>query len=111
MTIDEAIFCMTSYLPDSDDYMCRECPYYGSVPYKGVFVCRSSEAHKLAIKALKEVKKMKESRKRTILDCYERFDSDDISTERLLAMVADECGCDVSDVVDVLYEEHREKKE
>ncbi len=37
-----------------------------------------------------------------ILASYELHDDDDISTERLLQMVADDCNCDVSNVVDVL---------
>ena len=37
-----------------------------------------------------------------IMGVYEMFDDDDISTERLLAMVADSCGCDVDDVVEAL---------
>lgn len=37
-----------------------------------------------------------------ILASYELHDDDDISTERLLQMVADDCHCDVSDVVDAL---------
>lgn len=37
-----------------------------------------------------------------ILMFYEMFDDDDISTERLLAMVADAAGCDIDDVVSVL---------
>ena len=37
-----------------------------------------------------------------ILASYELHDDDDISTERLLQMVADDCHCDVSDVVNAL---------
>ena len=37
-----------------------------------------------------------------IIASYEAHDEDDVSTERLLAMVADDCGWDVSDVVEVL---------
>lgn len=39
-----------------------------------------------------------------ILASYELHDNGDISTERLLQMVADDCGCDVCDVVEVLAE-------
>ena len=42
-----------------------------------------------------------------ILMFYEMFDDDDISTERLLAMVADAANCCVSDVADVLFQEHK----
>jgi len=41
-----------------------------------------------------------------ILMYYEMFDDDDISTERLLAMVADAAGCDIDDVVSALAGEH-----
>ena len=42
--------------------------------------------------------------KHKILKSYEINDDDDVSTERLLAMVADDCNCDILDVVDVLAE-------
>jgi hypothetical protein len=50
MTIKEAIFCMESYLPEGSYEGCPKCPYYG-VHKDGT--CCSSEAHKLAIEALK----------------------------------------------------------
>ena len=57
MTVDEAIYCMKSYLPDNDLENCLTCPYYGSVRIEdNVSVCRSSEAHELAIKALIKMK-------------------------------------------------------
>lgn len=37
-----------------------------------------------------------------ILEVYEALDDDDVSTERLLCMVADTCGCDIDDVVEAL---------
>ena len=50
-------------------------------------------------------KKRKMTRKEAqILASYDLHDDDDISTERLLQMVADDCRCDIIDVVDVLYE-------
>jgi hypothetical protein len=50
-------------------------------------------------------KKQKMTRKEArILASYDLHDDDDISTERLLQMVADDCRCDITDVVDVLYE-------
>lgn len=42
--------------------------------------------------------------KTKILASYELHDDDDISTEMLLAMVADDCGCDVGDVCEALRE-------
>jgi len=37
-----------------------------------------------------------------IMGVYEMFDDEDISTERLLAMVADFCECDIDDVVEAI---------
>jgi len=37
-----------------------------------------------------------------ILASYIFFDDDDISTERLLALVCDDCNCEVDEVVSVL---------
>ena len=37
-----------------------------------------------------------------ILSMYDLFDDEDVSTERLLCMVADACECDIDDVVDTL---------
>lgn len=37
-----------------------------------------------------------------ILDVYNMYDTDDVSTERLLVMVADTVGCDIDEVVDAL---------
>lgn len=53
MTIPEAIYCMESYLPESKD-SCIRCKYYGSKKEGSIYVCKSSEAHKIAIEALKE---------------------------------------------------------
>lgn len=52
MTNKEAIYCMRSYLGETD---CVKCPYYASIPIdEQTSVCRSNEAHTLAIKALEE---------------------------------------------------------
>lgn len=57
MTVDEAIYCMKSYLPDNEVEHCINCPYYGAVRTDGnSYTCRSSEAHKLAIEALTKMK-------------------------------------------------------
>lgn len=37
-----------------------------------------------------------------ICNAYDMLNDDDISTERLLQMVADHCDCDTGDVVDAL---------
>ena len=44
-----------------------------------------------------------------ILASYELHDDDDISTERLLQIVADDCGCDVADVVNALADKRKVK--
>ena len=53
LTIDEAIYCMKSYLPGNEIEDCLNCPYYGD---DLISHCRSSDAHKLAIMALEEIK-------------------------------------------------------
>ena len=37
-----------------------------------------------------------------ILATYDFFDDEDISTERLLALVADDCDCEIDEVVNIL---------
>jgi len=50
----------------------------------------------------RRIKKRKKLSVAEILEVYEALDDDDISTERLLCIVADTCGCDIDDVVEVL---------
>ncbi len=45
-----------------------------------------------------------------ILTTYDMLDDDDISTERLLALVCDECHCDVDDVINALMQAGRFKE-
>lgn len=45
-------------------------------------------------------------RNEEILRVYNYLDDNDVSTERLLAMVCDECDCDVTEVVDALLYEN-----
>lgn len=57
ITIDEAIYCMKSYLP-SDDYIhCTECKYYGCKDNK---TCVSNEAHQIAINTMRKYKQIEE---------------------------------------------------
>ena len=60
MTIDEAIYCMKAYLPEERLERCINCPYYKSYPICEVDddteLCKSSEAHKMAIEALERMK-------------------------------------------------------
>lgn len=57
MSIDEAIYCMKSYLPNNEVDQCIECPYYGSVKKDNqTFFCRSADAHRMAIIALEKMK-------------------------------------------------------
>lgn len=59
MTIEEAIHCMKSYLPDQGEYYrCFSCPYYGSKKIedsKNGYTCQSSLAHTMAIEALEKM--------------------------------------------------------
>lgn len=48
---------------------------------------------------------MNKHKRKKIIESYNRNDNDDISDAMLLQIVADECHCDISDVVNVLYEE------
>lgn len=41
-------------------------------------------------------------REQEILASYNFFDDEDVSTERLLALVCDDCDCEVDEVVNVL---------
>ncbi len=42
------------------------------------------------------------AKERQIYASYQFWDDDDISTERLLALVCDDCNCDVGEVTDVV---------
>ena len=57
MTIDEAIYCMNSYLPDSRVSDCINCKYYGSK--EGIFCC-SDEAHQKAIDTMRKYQKIEQ---------------------------------------------------
>lgn len=48
---------------------------------------------------------MNRFRKKKIIETYLAYDDDDISTERLLAMVCDICHCEVEEIIDALEEE------
>ena len=55
MTNEEAIYCMMSYLPDDRIEHCINCPYYGCNKIdEQISICNSSEAHRMAIKALEQ---------------------------------------------------------
>lgn len=47
---------------------------------------------------------MTELRRLEILGVYELFDTEDVSNERLLQMVADNCGCEIDEVLEALKE-------
>ena len=56
MTIEEAIYCMKSYLPGNEVEDCVKCPYYASICIEdGFYTCRSDEAHRMAIRALEKM--------------------------------------------------------
>lgn len=47
-------------------------------------------------------------KQRKIVKSYHLHDTADISDERLLAVVSDECNCDASDVIYALIAENKE---
>ncbi len=55
-------------------------------------------------------KQDKELEQLDILTTYDMLDDDDISTERLFALVCDECHCDVDDVINALMQAGRLKE-
>lgn len=62
MTIDEAIYCMQSYLPSEEYTHCTECKYYGC---NANGICKSSEAHQKAISIMRKYQKIEEIVKNT----------------------------------------------
>ena len=44
-------------------------------------------------------------KKKRIIEAYLMFDDDDVSTERLLALICDACDCEVDEVIQVLIKE------
>ena len=65
MTPEEAMYCMGSYLPDTDEFDCRKCRFYASQKAGRVYLCRSSNAHKIAIEAISKQIKMEPIGKHT----------------------------------------------
>ena len=57
ITIDEAIYCMKSYLPSDAYTHCTECKYYGCKDNK---TCASNEAHQKAIDIMRKYQKIQE---------------------------------------------------
>ena len=57
MSIDEAIYCMKSYLPSDDYTHCTECKYYGCNDNN---TCKSNEAHQKAIDTMRKYQKIEE---------------------------------------------------
>lgn len=49
--------------------------------------------------------RMTELRRFEILGAYELLDTEDVSDERLLQMVADTCGCEIDEVLEALKED------
>lgn len=50
----------------------------------------------------RDIEQQMTAKERSIMASYNFWDDDDISTERLLALVCDECNCEVDEVTDVL---------
>ena len=57
ITIDEAIYCMKSYLPSDDYTHCTECKYYGCNDNN---TCKSNEAHQKAIDTMRKYQKIEQ---------------------------------------------------
>lgn len=66
MTVDEAIYCMKSYLPDHTEEKCTQCRFYGikeqNFGDQCFYVCQSAEAHRMAIEALKKLKESEDAK-------------------------------------------------
>lgn len=50
----------------------------------------------------KDIEQRMTFKERQIIASYNFWDEDDIATERLLALVCDDCDCEVDEVVEVL---------
>ena len=57
MSIDEAIYCMKSYMPNEEYTHCTECKYYGA---RNNNTCASSEAHQVAVETMRKYQKIEE---------------------------------------------------
>lgn len=57
MTIDEAIYCMKSYLPSDEYTHCTECKYYGC---KDDGTCASNKAHQMAIDTMRKYQQIEQ---------------------------------------------------
>lgn len=69
MTIEEAIYCLKTYDPESDYSACFKCPYYGSTKVNNnTYICQSNTARKMAIEALKKEKARRNNELVTIRD-------------------------------------------
>lgn len=63
MTIEEAIYYLKTYDPESDYSACFKCPYYGSTKVNNnTYICQSNTARKMAIEALKKEKSRRKKR-------------------------------------------------
>lgn len=49
-------------------------------------------------------------KQRRICDAWDLHDDGDIGTERLMAMVEDDTGCDAGEISDALYARNQEEK-
>lgn len=69
MTIEEAIYCLKTYDPESDHSACFKCPYYGSTKVSdNTYICKSNTARKMAIEALKKEKTRRNNKLVSIRD-------------------------------------------
>lgn len=62
MTIDEAIYCMESYLPSDNYTHCTECKYHGKT-------CASITAHQKAINTMRKYQKIEQALNSWNMNC------------------------------------------
>lgn len=56
MTIEEATYCMKSYIDDDSYEHCTNCPYYGKNQINdNIFMCESRKAHEMAAEILESI--------------------------------------------------------
>lgn len=77
MTIEEAIYCLKSYMPDAEDDMCKNCRYYGSIKDGSIHTCKSNTAREMAIEALKKQMPRKPIKHDPLLSLFYRCPSCD----------------------------------
>lgn len=67
MTLPEAMYCMSSYLPDTPDNHCEKCPYYQSEKFvidgKTFYKCKEQDAHRIVLNELNRISQERNNKK------------------------------------------------